>query len=702
MSGRVMLLAAVLGVALGWPSATYADGDEASSVLHTDSRAPYVHRLTLYDQDGTTISPTDPMAGAFSFRMTCGKCHDYNTIAHGWHFNANDPNVPPGRPWQPWLLVDPNRAAPLALSGRDWPDVLHPAAQGLSDWQFVKLFGGHLPGGGFGEPDQATMDAAPEAARWRISGPLEINCLFCHAVGQTNDPAEQETQVEAENFRWSPTATFGLGAIRGSAAKVPDDWDPMMPPSPDHPEQSGPEIAWNTARFDADERVLFELTTRVSPERCYFCHSFREVGPGAADDLLPSRDVHLAAGLLCVDCHTNELDHMIVRGYTGEAAERGDPTLAAYTCEGCHLGTPDAADPSVALGGRYAAPRPEHRGFPLVHFEKLTCTACHSGPLPSKQLHRFQTALAHGLGLTSRERDANTPPYIGGPVFALQADGRIAPQYLVWTEGGAGEVTPYRWSLAHDVRPASQALGANGCTDCHAGGPVYFGGTASADGLVAASTDYMYELRAENTTLVQLWSLGFPLRPVFKIYGFICAGIIALVLLRYGLDGAGAVLRRAGSNTPAAATVRPVAATPGVLARLALVLIVVAALIQLLTAFVAERVGFEFEGWPLVIHMGGAGLLLIALAATAVLRAERNRLGVANGALEGTFRRVVFWLLLMAGLAVMLTMLLAMLPLFGHGAMDELMILHETAGLTFVGLLILILILAGVQRRLAR
>ena len=45
---------------------------------------------------------------------------------------------------------------------------------------------------------------------------------------------------------------------------------------------------------------------------------------------------------------------------------------------------------------------------------------------------RFQTALAHGLGLATREREEDDLPHIVGPVFARPHDGKIAPQRMVW------------------------------------------------------------------------------------------------------------------------------------------------------------------------------------------------------------------------------------------------------------------------------
>ena len=50
----------------------------------------------------------------------------------------------------------------------------------------------------------------------------------------------------------------------------------------------------------------------------------------------------------------------------------------------------------------------------------------------------------------------------------------------------------------------------------------------------------MHEIRdGDNPTLARMWGLSFQMRAVFKWFGFICAGIIAIVLLRHGLAGLG-------------------------------------------------------------------------------------------------------------------------------------------------------------------
>lgn len=529
--------------------------EQTARPLCADSAAPYVHRLTLYDHDGTAISPDDVPALPYSPRTTCGKCHDYATISRGWHFNAPDRSGEPGRCGEPWFLVDSQSGTLLPISGRSWPGTYTPEEARATNWQFVLRFGHHTPGGGFGEPPDEIVAGSPEVLRWGVSGKLEIDCMFCHSADQQHDPAEAARQIELENFRWAPTVAFGLGVVRGEARKAPDDWDPMMPADPDHPEQAGPTLIYDHRRFDPDDRVFFNITRRPPAERCYFCHFAREVGPGTPDRIEAAQDVHLAAGLTCVDCHRNGLDHMIVRGYATEAEEHGDPSLAAFTCEGCHLGSNDADDASISLGGRYGAPHPQHKGLPPVHFEKLTCTACHSGPWPETYAKRFQTALAHGLGLATREREDDDPPRIVGPIFARQHDGKIAPQQMVWGAGrgqaGKTDLKPgtahYRWSIAHSVRPALQSLGINECTDCHADdAPIFFGRITHAGDEVAGELPVrlMHELRGDDPSLASAWNAGLWFRAAFKWLAFACVVVVGLILLHYVLGGIGAITRR--------------------------------------------------------------------------------------------------------------------------------------------------------------
>jgi hypothetical protein len=546
------------------PTAGAPDAQDVGT-LRAESRAPYVHRLTLYDHEGKAINPAQKNAPPYSPRATCSKCHPYDTIRHGWHFNAGIRDVLlHGRPGEPWIYVDARTGTQLPISARRWPGTFSPEQVGLSDWEFTLAFGRQTPGGGPGEADESEIDASRESLRWKISGTREIDCMFCHSADAQHDAAEAARQIDFQNFRWAPTAALGLGVVRGEARKVPDDFDPLVGPSPDHPEQALPTVTYDRARFDADNRAFFNITRRPPVSRCYFCHSVREVEPAAArapDDAAgttdeaatpsatealrfqptwrASRDVHIAAGMICTDCHRNDIDHLIARGYGGESGEREQPALAALTCEGCHLGTQGASEATVALGGRLGAPRPRHPGIPTLHFEKLTCTACHSGPWPVDQTARVQTSMAHALGLPTKERRADDAPAIYEPVFARQADGKIAPHRLFWPAFWAssmrGQIEPLPVSVVqqaagklaarakgkHPPKPAPLSddaieLVRTQLTGLKAidGTPVYVRGNAvRSDGTRNGST------RSAAAAAAYLWPLGHDVRPAAQSLG---------------------------------------------------------------------------------------------------------------------------------------------------------------------------------------
>ncbi len=80
----VLMKALLLGL---WCCGTAA-GAEESRFAMTHSRSQYVHWIDLYDATDTKIDPSDPHAPPYSPVFTCGRCHDYEAIAHGYHFNA--------------------------------------------------------------------------------------------------------------------------------------------------------------------------------------------------------------------------------------------------------------------------------------------------------------------------------------------------------------------------------------------------------------------------------------------------------------------------------------------------------------------------------------------------------------------------------------------------------------------------------------
>ncbi len=454
--------------------------------LKTESRTPYHHVIPLRDAAGDMITlpaefdeqghPQEARGRPMSTAQTCGRCHEYSVIAQGWHFNAGTGIMKPGRPGEPWMLVDPPTRTQIPISYRGWEGTFKPSTIGLSDYDFLLAFARQFPGGGVGAPaiDQVNTNDV-RLRRMLITGTLEIDCLLCHTKHGDYDHDARFKSLNYENFKWTPTVGSELGIYGASrpAKAFADSWRP-----PRSVPTNLPPIKYDRSRFNSANEVTFEVTRRPPVENCYYCHTANvKLGDARWHS---DGDVHIRAGMRCTDCHRNGIDHMIVRGYEGEIADRvitdamvdlrvklllrdnGDlpgaearnlaksqlqselGQIQTLTCRGCHYGTEEGGGQS--LPGRLGAPRPAHRGLPTVHLEKLTCTACHSGPVPQDTQAIVHTAMAHKLGLPGPERGENTAPVIVEPVFLRNPAGKIGPNRVVWPSYwgvlNAGAVTP--------------------------------------------------------------------------------------------------------------------------------------------------------------------------------------------------------------------------------------------------------------------
>ncbi len=722
---------------------------EESRFAMTHSRSQYTHWIDLYDAAGGRIDPTDPEAAPYSPVHTCGRCHDYDAIAHGHHFNAMSMLANAGRPGEPWIWTDTRTGTQIPLSYRGWPGTYDPRNLGISAWDFVLKFGRQMPGGGPGVPGEATPedaadgdeseevsareqerkdaqgaspeDVSPEDAastedvasqrvvgtpvdngRWRLSGQLPIDCMMCHSKLRAYSAETWWEQISKQNFAWAPAAALGIADIDGDVSKLKDvaptpktdstaakqdatEGDNAEGDSAEGDNAEGdnaseaakpegpvlPKTSYRPVRINAQKKIFFDVVRKPANNVCCYCHTTRMAGTGAVPDWTHDEDVHLRAGMLCADCHRNGIEHHTVRGFEGEE-HTSELSVVTLSCRGCHLGEQTQA--GHVAGGRLGAPKPLHKGLPPLHLERLSCTACHSGPRPTKQALQVQTAMAHGLGLPTHHLDASTEPAIVAPVM-LRSDEVLYPHRMVWpafwgemkgddvtplnpdavqsalrrklrvrrnttftetlgkvtlksadkvallgeqrakvatteltpeekakldelkaskavegfrqklgealkelkkiikTEaaqpvyvaGGrayrlgadqkvevfANKATdPYAWKLAHDVRPARWSSGSTGCFDCHTVDAPIFDGKVTALGPAIdpdPPTERMVELAGYDPRQIDAWNLSFQGRTAFKWFGFLSAGVVAVILLSFvflGVNGVFGLFRR--------------------------------------------------------------------------------------------------------------------------------------------------------------
>ncbi len=391
-----------------------------ASSEYDGSRTVPVHRIPLLDEEGSPIIPMMEDALPFSANMTCGVCHDIDTIHQGTHFGG----AGEGRPTEPWIAVDEAQGIQVPADRLS-----------LSTWEFTKQFGRHHPGGGALRPSSEDMDDVE--ARWDVSGSVEMNCLACHNQSHKQDLSEWARQIARENFRWAATAAAGIGDVGGMASRMPDWWDPYMGGSPDDSTyRVPPTVAYDKTLFDAKHRMWFDIG-KPQDQSCLQCHSTYPVGVERVDVHV---DVHTAAGLSCVSCHKNGEDHIMKRGLDD-----------SMSCAACHI-------EEGAIAGEAGAPIAYHKGMPPIHFEKMTCTACHSGLSPASEPHRIRTSRANRLGIYGRAQWFTESPHIVEPVYVRNEEGKIEPRRMMW---------PAYWVDANwePIAEAAVAMAAKGVLD---------------------------------------------------------------------------------------------------------------------------------------------------------------------------------------------------------------------------------------------
>lgn len=341
----------------------------------------------LLDEDGGVIDPVHGVNAdvPYSPRKTCGACHDYEKITQGFHFTqGKGETVPdamaeryawvtaPGNYGGNWCSPAPlyrQLAAKTNASARviDMTSfefisascgTCHPGGGPLETDREGKRYDRWMrdPASGFTDSGDNRFDGDYHKARWARSGVIEADCLMCHLPDY--DFKIRNAHLKKLNFKWAATAAAGFGKVTGGVIS-----------------NEQPRVAYDLSRFDAQGRVLVKSVPHPRNETCLTCHA----KPGwkkRGASFSPRTDVHMAAGLRCVDCHpagSRAADarvrgrevHQIGKGDDPAGWVRNDLDGTMRSCRDCHI------------DGWRNAPRASHAWLPPLHMEKLSCQACH-------------------------------------------------------------------------------------------------------------------------------------------------------------------------------------------------------------------------------------------------------------------------------------------------------------------------------------
>jgi hypothetical protein len=143
--------------------------------------------------------------------------------------------------------------------------------------------------------------------------------------------------------------------------------------------------------------------------------------------------------------------------------------------------------------------------------------------------------VAEVLAILNQDGPAGPAVYIaGGKLHRLDSAGKLLAE-------DHAQAQPYLWPIGHDVRPASQALGAKSCQECHAEDAAIFFGNVAVDSPLAADRAARWKMirfekdveEDDQVRLARTWRY----RPWLKGVGLAAAGLLLLFLLAYGLRG---------------------------------------------------------------------------------------------------------------------------------------------------------------------
>jgi hypothetical protein len=341
----------------------------------------------LKDEGGNIIDPVHNINTdkPYSPKQTCGTkdCHDYNKITEGFHFTqGKGERVPelfakrynwvssPGNYGGTWCSPAPlyrqlsskknDDARMIDMTSFDFVTATcgncHPGGGPLEYDREGNRYDEHMKKQGMKSGEENGLDGDYFKAKWNDTGVIEADCLLCH-MPEYNFK-ERNKQLANLNFKWAATAGGGFGSSEGSIK----DSKPVK-------------VTYDKSKFDEEGKVIVHIAPEPRNETCLQCHKKPDWKKRGAS-FSARTDVHIAAGLRCIDCHaagSNAVDkrirgkevHQFGKGDDPSGWVRNDLDNTMRTCEDCHI------------KGWRNAPKASHAWLPPFHMEKLSCQACH-------------------------------------------------------------------------------------------------------------------------------------------------------------------------------------------------------------------------------------------------------------------------------------------------------------------------------------
>jgi len=341
----------------------------------------------LRDEDGNIIDPINGIYAdkPYSPKQTCGAegCHNYELITEGYHFTQGRGEKPltkqveryqwvtsPGNYGGNWCSPAPlykylsekenNSTRMMDMTSfsfiTDGCGDCHPGGASAEYDRNGNRYDQYMKANNLESSGDNNFDGDYYKARWIETGVLEADCMLCHQPGYNYEIRKK--QIANLNFRWSATAGTGWANVVGFVK-----------------ENSTIKVEYDKSLFNSDGTISPKIIREPRNEACLSCHA----QPGwkkRGANFSARSDVHLRAGLKCVDCHSagskatderiNQKEaHQFGKGDDPGGLVRNDLDNTARTCDDCHS------------SGYLGAPVAKHDWLPSLHMNRIACQTCH-------------------------------------------------------------------------------------------------------------------------------------------------------------------------------------------------------------------------------------------------------------------------------------------------------------------------------------
>ena len=176
--------------------------------------------------------------------------------------------------------------------------------------------------------------------------------------------------------------------------------------------------SWNPVKSSADCSYCHQSANPTvgdapSVDKCMTCHKKDTAKRGVL--FTAEQDVHIAAGMLCHDCHKiakdRYSDHQFLKGTAIDTTEPTKEGTMSCVSGDCHSPQPHFVNNGKKSGTKPA--KAAHGSTLNSHTEKVACETCHTGlrPAPALASRQWNSFTASGAPVTTKHTANWKPEY---------------------------------------------------------------------------------------------------------------------------------------------------------------------------------------------------------------------------------------------------------------------------------------------------